>query len=177
MSSSAPKLCSKMTEFSQCSTTADLQIANCSSLQMGAIENSLYGCLCKASEQSLACYALCNDSPDMVLQASIRRNDVSSACSFAAALSTSTSTTSSTFSSTLQSSSSMKSTTFAFTTLSTGDSSSTANDRPSMVTATSKPSPTTKTTRPPAPPQVFLSDSINAFGPSFLMAAISMLLC
>ena len=97
-----PRLCMKMNEFTSCTNTANLQIANCSSQQTGGIQSDLYVCLCTSQEANLACYAICNDDPQLVLQASLIRPQVSSACSFASvfAATTSSSASSSTSSST-----------------------------------------------------------------------------
>ena len=171
MASNAPKLCMKITEFSSCSTTANLQISNCSAQQTGGIQADLYKCLCTAQESNLACYSICNDDPQLVLQASLIRPQVSEACSFASAFqSTSSTISSSTTSSSI--SSSTTSSSISTSTLSSSDalttsiisstSSSTSNSSTSGSILNPSSSSTTRSNPPTPIPQIFLSDNFSA---------------
>lgn len=136
---SGPRLCMKMNEFTSCTNTANLQIANCSAQQTGGIQNDLYVCLCTSQEANLACYAICNDDPQLVLQASLIRPQVSSACSFASVFAASTSSSASSTSSltSITTSSSSTSTTTPLPSSSSSSSSRASSFTKSIQTVTS----------------------------------------
>jgi hypothetical protein len=76
---SQPQLCSKPTEYSQCTNEAHLAMADCSSASVEP-NRSLYACLCDAHQQLMTCYSICPDDPNLQLQRVSVEQNMDSSC-------------------------------------------------------------------------------------------------
>jgi hypothetical protein len=60
--------CSKIVEFSACSSKASNRIAGCNNLVVDTPTFQFWNCICDSYTASLDCYAICPDDPQLQLQ-------------------------------------------------------------------------------------------------------------
>jgi hypothetical protein len=142
-----PQLCARGVEYSECSNTASLAIAQCSANVKDVPDQVYYECLCNGNEQLVKCYDVCPDDPQLQLQMQSQKATVFSTCQtakeFKKALVASSATSTRIVSSTRQLETSTQDSTKSSTTIAPTNSLQIPSTR--KVTATPVPSPRKET--------------------------------
>jgi hypothetical protein len=80
ISQQTPQLCSKAAEYSNCARNATLKVAACNQNVDSNPDSAYYTCLCDGYLNTLKCYALCPDDPQLQLQFRTQKESTSSTC-------------------------------------------------------------------------------------------------
>ncbi|KAI8805404.1 hypothetical protein BJ742DRAFT_775117 [Cladochytrium replicatum] len=78
--SGLPRLCQQISQYSGCQSNASLAQSQCNQLVSVVPTLEFQICLCDRLQDSLRCYALCPDDPQLQLQLSTQKASVSSQC-------------------------------------------------------------------------------------------------